>query len=447
MNLIELRERYAAAGKRLGELRPKLEDGSLTDAESDELDTVLAEFNDLGEQASRAATVTAAADRAKQATEPNGRRISGLVPTKGAEERQQIDRRSIGQRFAESDQIKDFLAGGGKSSRPLPVGGLLTRGGTVPEYHEGDGTVEQRTLIHTGVQPGYMIPDMVVPGIFRPADFALTMRDVLLSGRTTSDTIYFLRELAFTNAAVEVAEATATTGATGTKPESALTFEQASAPVVTIAHWIPVTRQMLADAAQIQSYIEGRLLVGLDRRLNGQLLNGDGTAPNMRGLFNTTGVQILNNGVSPAYWADNPVNDAGTDNENFNRVLRAKRLIDTVGDAEATFISLNPADIEQFQVRTDADRQYLAGGPFAEGGVPRLWGLRVVKERSIPAGKALVGDGRMAQVWDREDGNILIDTINDQFIRNMLTILAEMRAALTVYRPVAFANVDLATWA
>jgi hypothetical protein len=49
----------------------------------------------------------------------------------------------------------------------------------------------------------------------------------------------------------------------------------------------------------------------------------------------------------------------------------------------------------------------------------------------------------MAAIWDREDANILVDTINDQFVRNMLTILAELRAALTVFRPSAFVDVTL----
>jgi len=71
-------------------------------------------------------------------------------------------------------------------------------------------------------------------------------------------------------------------------------------------------------------------------------------------------------------------------------------------------------------------------------------GLRVVEDENIAEGKALVGDGRMAAVWDRMQAQILIDTIDDQFVRNMLTILAEERLALAVYRPAAFAHVELA---
>jgi hypothetical protein len=50
----------------------------------------------------------------------------------------------------------------------------------------------------------------------------------------------------------------------------------------------------------------------------------------------------------------------------------------------------------------------------------------------------------MAAVWDRMQAQILVDTIDDQFVRNMLTLLAEERLALTVFRPAAFAEVALA---
>lgn len=440
MNLTEMRERFNVVSTKLSDLAQLPERTAEQEAE---FDVVIAEFNDLGPKVKREIQIKNAAQEAAVMSGSMGR-IGGIVANDGAPERQNAqrpDRRSIGERFAASDEVKNWLSTGGKSSAKVSL--QQPKEGAYAVEYDGSGPTERHALIQTGVLPGYMIPDMVLPTIYRPLDQSLNMRSVLINGRTTSDTIYFLRELLFTNAAVEVAQATATAGASGLKPESSLTFEQASAPVVTIAHWIPITRQAIADAAQLQSYVEGRLMVGLDRRLNGQILNGAGGGVNMTGILATAGIQV----ADAAYFTANPVNDATTDNENFNRILRAKTLVDTVGDAVATFVVLNPTDIEAFQTRTDADRQYLGGGPFVAGGVPLLWGLPVVSERSVVAGTALVGDGTMAAVWDREDANILIDTVNDQFIRNMLTILAELRAALTVFRPAAFVDVDLAAWA
>ena len=170
------------------------------------------------------------------------------------------------------------------------------------------------------------------------------------------------------------------------------------------------------------------------------VLNGDGTGANILGLTNQTGVQVLD---AAAFTAD-PVADTGSANENFNRILRARVNIRSTGRARANFVVVNPADSETFLTATNTSGDYYGAGPFSGNGTANLWGMRVVEDENQDAGVALVGDGRMAAVWDRMQAQILIDTINDQFVRNMLTILAEERLALTVFRPQAFALVTLA---
>jgi len=264
------------------------------------------------------------------------------------------------------------------------------------------------------------------------------MRDVLLNFSTTSDSITVLQESGFTNAAVEVAEATVVSD--GAKPESALTFTEVSYPVRWIAHWIPITRQMLEDLAFIRGYIDQRLLTGLARREDGQILNGDGVAPNLKGILATSGIQVLD----AAYFAGLPVKNAGTDNENINRLRRAKTKIMVTGQAIPTFAVMNPSDLEVIDTITDANRQYLLGGP-TNPNVRTLWGLPVVESQNIAAGTALVGDGSMAAVVDRSQARIYTtDSHSDYFIRNIFVILAEERIAVPVFRPAAFAKVTLA---
>ena len=84
------------------------------------------------------------------------------------------------------------------------------------------------------------------------------------------------------------------------------------------------------------------------------------------------------------------------------------------------------------------------GGPLAPA-QRRLWGLQVVESANIAAKTALVGDGTMAAVVDRNQARIYTtDSHSDYFIRNILVILAEERVALPVFRPAAFASVQLA---
>src|SRR5690606_35999762 len=158
----------------------------------------------------------------------------------------------------------------------------------------------------------YIAPQML-GGVYRGDELEGTIRSVLINGQTSSDAITFFRETSFTNNAEAVAEASATTGTTGLKPESALALEEATVSVKTLAPWIPITRQTLQDAAQMRTYVEQRLLDGLRLVESDQLLNGDGTGANILGLTNQTGVQVLD---AAAFTAD-PVADTGSANENF----------------------------------------------------------------------------------------------------------------------------------
>jgi HK97 family phage major capsid protein len=367
--------------------------------------------------------------------------------TKPAEKRSLVNgepqqAKSIGQQFAESDAVKRYIGNG--RSEAFEARSFYAKHQV--QHRDGMGPEQVKALIQTGNLPADYIAPTMVPGFFRGDDLQGTLRDVLINGTTNSDAILFFRELAFTNNAAGVPQATHTSAASETpvnasvKPESAITFEQATAPVVTIAHWIPITRQTLQDAAQMQTYVEQRLLDGLRLEESDQLLNGNGTN-DLTGLLNTANIQDLDQ----TYFSGAAVNDAGQDNENYNRILRAKTLIRTVGRARANFVVINPADLEDFLTYTTAsDHNYYGAGPFSGNGVTNLWGLRVVEDENLDEGAVLVGDGRMAAVWDRMQAQIFIDTIDDQFIRNMLTILAEERLALTVFRPQAFALVDLA---
>src|SRR4029450_9512147 len=105
-------------------------------------------------------------------------------------------------------------------------------------------------------------------------------------------------------------------------------------------HYIPITRQMLEDLAFIRGYVDQRLLQGLARREETQILNGNGVAPNLLGLLSACGVQVLDT----TYFNANPVKSAGTDNENINRLRRAKTKLMVTGQAMPSFIVLNPAE-------------------------------------------------------------------------------------------------------
>lgn len=422
MTLAEMRHKFNEAITGLEELRAKDEMSADDEARAQAL---INEINDLGPKIQLRKNMENAT--AEFVTKESRGTVAGVVPDERAAQHQQQQsrgpRKSIGQRMIESDDFKRLQERQGNGVATLELASLF----------------EERTLVTTGSLPTDYLEPQRIPGFQRPSDPFGSLRDVLTVGQTNSDALIFFQETAFTNNAEVVGEATATDGTSGTKPESALSFDQKTSAVETIAHWIPITKQTLWNAPELRTYIEGRLIDGLRMVEDDQLLNGDGSSGNMTGLLNVSGVQALDG----TYFAANPVAGAGTDNELFNRILRARTLIATVGRAQANFVVLNPMDHERLMVTTDAQQQYFGAGPFAAGNVPTLWGLRTVINENMAEGTALVGDGRQATIWDRMQAQVSVGTIDKQFIRNMLTLLAEERVGLTVFRPQAFAEVEL----
>src|SRR3546814_12904145 len=89
--------------------------------------------------------------------------------------------------------------------------------------------------------------------------------------------------------------------------------------------------------------------------------------------------------------------------------------------------------------RSITDGGYLFANPQNDS-QPRLWGLPVVETQAMTAGNFLTGAFRLgAQIFDRQDARVEVSTEDsDNFRKNLVTILAEERLALAVYRPEAF---------
>lgn len=312
--------------------------------------------------------------------------------------------RSLGALVLESDEYKAFAAGKTSKIRIETKQGITVQANTISG--QGGSPVEnQDTLVPAQRVPG------IVPGAFRQ----LRVRDLIPGGNTSSNMIEFTRELAFTNNAAETAEG-------GSKPESSLTFELATAPVRTIAHWIKVTKQVISDAPALMSYIDTRLRYGVELRVDQQLMSGNGTGQNLIGM-----------NISPNMTAFTPTSgDSALDTINRQKYALLS------ADYAATGLILNPTDwgnIERSKVGASDDR-YVIGDPRSAMG-PFLWGLPVVVSNSQTAGKLTIAAFNIAfQVWQREGVIVEMTDSNDtDFQKNLITIRAEERLALAGYRP------------
>ena len=312
--------------------------------------------------------------------------------------------RSLGEQVVTNEAIQPFL--NSKTAR-------------------GRASVEVKAIISAltndanGSAGDLILPDRQ-PGIIAPNQRRLTVRDLLTPGRTNSNAVQYVKETGFTNAAATVSE---TTGAL--KPQSDIKFDIATSSVTTIAHWVLATRQILDDAPMLQSYIDGRLRYGLALVEENQLLNGGGTGTDLNGIY-TQATAFTAPITIPA-----PVTRID--------VLRLAVLKSALAELPTTGAVLHPADWASIELLKETTGAYLIGNP--QGALaPTLWSLPIVATQAISQGNFLTGAFRLgAQIFDRWDARVEVSTEDDQnFRKNLVTILAEERLALAVYRPEAF---------
>lgn len=262
-----------------------------------------------------------------------------------------------------------------------------------------------------------------LPGIIAGPDRPFTIRDLIMPGRTSQASIEYVQESGFQNMAAPVAEG-------GAKPQSDLSLEKKVTAVKTLAHWFRASKQVLADIPMLQSYINGRAIYGLKYVEENQILAGDGTGENLLGLIpQATAFNDLLRGAD-----DTPID-----------TLRRAILQVRVAEYRATGIVMNPVDWAGIELQKDSTGQYLWVN-VQEGGIQRMWRLPVIDTNAMPEGEFMVGAFNMgAQVFDREDAAVEVSTEDaDNFTKNMVTIRAEERLALAVYRPESFVHGEFA---
>lgn len=306
---------------------------------------------------------------------------------------------SIGAAFAASDEVKSMLASGSwRTERPWRIPDELK------DVWSG----------MAGEPVGARVREPMV-GTLGPRR---RLRELLTVVPTTG-VVEFFRVSGFTNAASTVPERA---GATfGLKSQSDLTLEFVQEAPKTIAHWIPASRQALADEPQLAALIDDELLRGLARAEDQQILAGAGGTQDLLGLVNQPGIQTYTQ---------------STGESKADAIRRARTLV-SVAEIDADVVLVSPADWEDIELEKDASGRYVVAGSVADGIAERLWRLPVFESPTIPAGTALVASLRgNAWLYEREMPSIRIsDQHDDFFVRNALAILAEERVALAVKRP------------
>jgi HK97 family phage major capsid protein len=355
------------------------------------------EATDIGKELDTRAEFEAI-DRRLQADNEPQRHPGHSVPSGDTGRRQEQETKSLGGMFVDSVAYTGWTPGAAGPVAELPDVNMLA------------------TLFQTSA--GWAAPSIRGPKVVDYATRQLRVADLFPQGQTTQASILYMEETTFTNNAAETAEGAA-------KPEAVLALTERTEPVRKIAVTLPVTDEQLSDVVQVKSYIDNRLGYMVLQRLDGQLLVGDGSAPNLRGILNRSGIQTQAKGADP-------VPDA---------IYKAMTLIRVNAFSEPDAAVFHPSDWQDVRLLRTADGIYIWGSP-ADAGPERIWGLNVVQTVALTQNTALVGAFReSSELVIREGVSLSVGYVNDDFQKNRQTVRAEMRAALAVYRAASFAQV------
>ena len=308
--------------------------------------------------------------------------------------------KSLGAQFIESEIFKSVSGNG--------------RGNDVPFF-------ETKNITNDPASAGAATQAYQVPQYFADPNRPVYIRSLVNRTPVMTDAVKVVREDVFTNSAAPQA------GQLVDKAQSNITFSEETYAVETLAHWLPASRQILADAPRMQSFIDGRLIYGLDLLMDAQLLFGDGLGNNFKGIMvdAAVGDAEASAALSTTEWLDHIRTAIAT--------CQASEYYNING------IVLNPADWATIETAKGSDGHYVWAS-VAVGGEMRLWRVPVVVSNAMTAGSFVVGDWKLgATLYDREQRSVRVSESHaDMFIKNGVAILAEERAAFAIELPKAF---------
>jgi hypothetical protein len=261
-------------------------------------------------------------------------------------------------------------------------------------------------------------------GFVQPQLRRLTLLDIIPTGTTDATSVEYVQIQAVPTGARETAELTP-------KPEMGLVTVDATAPVRTLAGYVKLARQALDDVAGLASLINSLLPYEVKRRIEAQILDGDGIGQNLKGLLRTTGI-----GHPEFVAGDNPA----------DAILRAMTTV-ILSDGDPNFAAANPLTWQDILLLREVggsegagrEGMYILGAPN-QMVAPTIWGLVLTANRVVPQESPLVGDSNGCSLLVKEGVNIKVsDSDGDDFTNNRVTVLAEGRVAFPVWRPASFA--------
>lgn len=273
-------------------------------------------------------------------------------------------------------------------------------------------------------EEGYIVPPQHDPRLGNDPRRRLSLLDALPRIRVSSNSFEYNALDGYSNAAGYQANEGAL------KPQGDMPTSLRSSSIATVAHWIGASRQVLADAPALEQQMRSLMTYGVLRKLETEIIAGAGGTGQIAGLTDSDNYTAYSLAASGDTLAD--------------AVAKGQTALDTAGWT-ANLVIVNPNDWRALLTERDASGGggglYVAGS-WRDPAPPSIWGVPVVTSAAVSAGNFIIMDTSQVAILDRQEARVEVGYADDDFVRNRVRLLAELRAGLAVFSPSAVLHGD-----
>ena len=269
------------------------------------------------------------------------------------------------------------------------------------------------------------VPTMTIDGSYSGGVIALTeleqgvtrivrrapfLRQIVNAGVTLSKYITYIEQANIQGGADMTAEG-------ADKSQSSFDLVERQAVTQKITAFIKVSKEMISDLPFMQREINTELMELVALKLDAQILSGDGLGNNLVG--------ILTNAVP---WAVGSFAGQVAIPNQLDVLRVAMAQIETAL-FQPNYIVMHPTDVAKFDVTKTVYGEYTQPMIYTDlNGVKRYNGIEIIVNTGIDVDTFLVGDFTKSNLRVREEMNIQVGFVNDDFTKNLFTVLCEARA-------------------
>ena len=282
---------------------------------------------------------------------------------------------------------------------------------------------EKMKFAYDKADPTYKLADPKKTSYNLPSniiEMPMGIIDVISKGTTDSNMEYMIPGK-FTNNAAEWTPGTV-------KAESDESWGKDEATMFWLAHSMPVSRDTLSNYGQLQAILSNDLMTGLRLKEAAALLNLD-SSDTKKGILKKTGIQKY---------------AAKQGDTLYDSVRRMKTMSWMETGIFPNYVAMHPLVTEHLDLMKDKNERYMM---LTING--RMWGVPIVEDVNLVSGEegsqkygVLLFNSNSATWYTAESDALQIGLVNDQFVRNEFTLLAEGKHLITVQRPKSFVYME-----